>query len=108
MFGFIMRHQGNVERWETHYAFSIAQTINRAAPGDVIAINVGKAVEIGSKQKMNDVNAMFLLDQGKQVVGVQLKNGATYWSPYVMERTLRGWRVDQSEQETTLRFEVGV
>ncbi|MBM3230636.1 hypothetical protein FJZ22_03225 [Candidatus Pacearchaeota archaeon] len=103
---FVTRHQGTVDRWEEYYAFSLAQTINRAHAGDVIRVDVSSAVSLGARNKLTDVQSMFLINQEKREVGIRLRPGMVYWYPYVRAVTVSNWKVDISGSASVLMFEV--
>lgn len=106
MITFIVRHQGGVDKWEEYYAFVIAETIDRAQPGDVISLDVSAPVQIGVRNKVVSASEMFVLNRGNHEVGVRLRSENTYWYSYVTNKTIANWHIDSSGDATLLVFEV--
>lgn len=104
---FVLRHQGTTDRWEDYYAFVIAQTIDKAQPGDVIVLDVSAPVQIGARNKVATVDEMFVLQEGRQEVGVRLRAGKAHWYSYLRDVSVSNWHVDRAGEKVTLVFEVG-
>jgi hypothetical protein len=88
---YIMIQQNGSAIWEEYYTKEIARMINLAEPGDVITLDVHKATEVASSNKVRSQSEIFSFDNQYNEICVKLGTGSKTCYNFIKEVDVTSW-----------------
>jgi len=107
MFLFVWQQSNGAAIFEQYYASEITKAINMAQPGDKVSIDVQKATEIASNNKITDFNQIFSFFNSKNELCIKLSRGRATCMNYYNNVDILNVNMKYGIPGSVLYFEIG-